>query len=571
MVLWGAPAGVRRPQIKLWESFAMMTGPLRWMLVVVAVIAAASSLTAQAASLSEALSDALISGVDAAVTDDEIDSLATLDRFYRERDLQPLWVDATAAGPRAQELSDLLIAADLDALDPRDYHADRIAALLGAETPEALAELEVLLSLGLVRYAGDLGQGRVTPHVADPALFQFREEVKKSDVLDAVVTAGDLTDFVYSYRPQTPRYDRQRVALAEYRALALQGGWAPIPGGETLKPGMTDSRVGLLRKRLRLWGDLKPQDDMADHGGDPNRYDAKMETAVKWMQYRHGLAQDGAVGANTLAALNVPIETRIEQMVLNLERRRWMPDDLGKRHIFVNLADFQLKLVDGPKTLLDMAVVVGKPYHSTPVFTGRMTYLEINPFWNVPPSIASKELLPKIKQDVSYLAQNNYVLFSDWSSSAEVVDPLAVEWSKISAAAFPYKIRQEPGDGNALGRVKFMFPNRFNIYLHDTPAKTLFSRPERTFSHGCIRVQDPPALAEMVLATMPGWSRARIDEAIASGERTIVALDEPLPVHVSYLTSWVNKDGSVHFRNDVYGRDAALAKALHGASGGGLR
>jgi len=499
----------------------------------------------------------------AARSDDETRTLAVLEHFYRARAHRPLWVLDGAAGPRARKLSDLLVAADLDGLDPRDYRAGEVRKLLDAGSAEELGRLELLLSLGLVRYAADLGQGRTTPHVADPTLFVFREEVRKEDVLAAAAEAVDLDSFVDGYRPQTVRYDRQKVALAEYRALALQGGWRMIPEGETLKPGMTDNRVRLLRQRLRLVGDLKPADDLAESGGDANFFDAGLEAAVKWMQYRHGLTRDGAVGPKTLAELNVPVERRIEQMVLNLERRRWMPDDLGQRYIFVNLADFLLKLVDEPRTVLDMPVVVGKPYHRTPIFSDVMTYLEINPFWHVPPSIARDELLPRIKQDVSYLAQNNYVLFSDWSSGATVIDPQTIDWSQVSRASFAYKIRQDSGDGNALGRVKFMFPNRFNIYLHDTPAKSLFSRSERAFSHGCIRVQDPPALAEMVLATTKGWDRARIEAAIASGERTVVPLDEPLPVHISYLTSWVNKDGSVHFRKDVYGRDAELAQALH--------
>lgn len=536
-----------------------------WTLCVVVFAFAGLPGQASATALQEALAAELQSGVATAGTDEEIQTLTVLERFYRARDLNPLWVHEAAAGARAKELSDVLIAADLDALDPRDYRAEHIATLLSADTPEALAELEVLLSLGLVRFAADLGQGRITPHVADPALFLFREEVSKADVLDAAVTAGDLASFIDGYRPQTPRYARQKVALAEYRALALMGGWVPIPEGETLKPGMTDPRVGQLRRRLRLLGDLKPDADLTEAGGDANFYDDAMVEAVKWMQYRHGLAQDAAVGNKTLVALNTPIEERINQMILNLERRRWMPDDLGERHIFVNLADFLLKLVDGPKTLLDMPVVVGKPYHSTPVFTGKMTYVEINPFWNVPPSIASKELLPKIQEDVSYFSQNNYVLFSDWSSGASIVDPSQVDWGQVTRASFPYKVRQDPGDGNALGRVKFMFPNRFNIYLHDTPAKSLFSQPERTFSHGCVRVADPPALAEMVLIATEGWSRERIEQTIASGERTVVTLSEPLLVHISYLTSWVNKDGSVHFRNDVYGRDKTLGRALLGA------
>lgn len=520
--------------------------------------------------LPQALAAELAGGIAAAATDEEVETLTVLERFYSARNGEPLWVEAGAAGPRAARVAELLAAADLDGLEPPDYHVEQIEALLGAAAPAALARLEVLLSLGLVRYAADLGQGRITPHVADPALYLFREEVRKEAVLAAVAQADDLARFIDGYRPQTERYDRQVVALAEYRALARQGGWRPIPEGETLRPGMTDPRVGLLRQRLRLVGDLKPADDLAEAGGEPNFYDDALVQAVKWMQYRHGLAQDGAVGKKTLAALNVPIEARIEQMILNLERRRWMVDDLGQRHIFVNLADQLLKLVDEPQTLLDMPVVIGKPYQRTPVFSHVMTYVEINPYWNVPPSIAREELLPKIRRDPAYLQKHNYVLFSDWSAAASVIDPLTVDWSQVNGSNFPYKIRQDSGEGNALGRIKFMFPNRFNIYLHDTPAKSLFSRTERAFSHGCIRVQDPPLLAEMVLATTPGWDRARIDAAIASGERTIVTLAEPLPVHITYLTSWVNKDGSVHFRNDIYGRDADLARALLGARGGRL-
>jgi murein L,D-transpeptidase YcbB/YkuD len=541
-------------------------------LIVIAIFALATpARPVLAGALPLAVAEELVGGVAAAGTDEEVETITVLERFYRARGHRPLWVLEASAGQRAERLSQLLAAADLDGLDPADYRADQIAARLAADTPEELARLEVLLSLGLVRYAADLGQGRTTPYVADPELFVFREEVNKEDVLQAAASAVDLDSFIDGYRPQTDRYDRQKVALAEYRALALQGGWQPIPQGETLKPGMTDPRVGQLRERLRLLGDLKPADDRAAAGGDADFYDDGMVPAVRWMQYRHGLTQDAAVGNQTLAALNMPIEKRIEQMILNLERRRWMVDDLGQRHIFVNLADQQLKLVDEPRTLLDMPVVVGKPYHRTPIFSHVMTYVEINPYWNVPPSIARDELLPKIKQDVSYLVRNNYVLFSDWSSGATVVDPQSIDWSRVSKSSFPYKIRQDSGDFNALGRVKFMFPNRFNIYLHDTPAKSLFSRPERTFSHGCIRVQDPVLLAEYVLALNEGWPRERIDAAVASGERTVVTLGKPLPVHITYLTSWVNKDGSVHFRNDVYARDATLAKALIGTRRGDLR
>jgi murein L,D-transpeptidase YcbB/YkuD len=208
--------------------------------------------------------------------------------------------------------------------------------------------------------------------------------------------------------------------------------------------------------------------------------------------------------------------------------------------------------------------VVGAPYHRTPVFSGDMTYIEINPYWNVPPSIARKELLPKIKENPGYLAANNFELLSDWSESASVLDPYTIDWSAVHAESFAYKLRQGPGPGNALGRIKFMFPNRFNVYLHDTPARSLFAKDQRSFSHGCIRVEHPEQLGAFVLAGQPGWSLEQIDAAIATGKRMIVPLDTPLPVHITYLTAWVNKDGSVHFRRDVYGRDAILAAALLG-------
>jgi murein L,D-transpeptidase YcbB/YkuD len=519
---------------------------------------------ALAGPLEDALSAQLRLAASDAATEEGTRTITVLEGFYRSRQMAPLWVTEAGARAPAKELSQLLSAADQDALDPDDYGTAAIDALLGATRPDFLADLEVRLSLGLMDFAADLGQGRITPHISDPKLFVFREDIDKAEVIAAAAQTDDLAAFVHGYRPQTPRYDRLKTALAHYRALAADGGWEPIPEGPTLKPEMTNERVALLRARLKLWGDLADADDRALTGGDPGLYDEAMVDAVKRMQYRLGLDTDGAIGPKTLAAINLPVEVRIEQMILNLERRRWMPDDLGERYVFVNLADFELKVVDREKTIWDTRVVVGKPYHKTPVFSHKMSYLELNPYWNVPPSIARQELLGKIQKDPNYLRDNNFTLFSDWSSKASVVDPASVNWGRMTRASFPYKIRQGSGDGNALGRVKFMFPNRFNVYLHDTPSKSLFSRAERSFSHGCIRVQDPLTFAEIVLAGTEGWSRAQIDSTVETSKRTVVSLAEPLPVHISYLTAWVNKDGSVNFRKDIYGRDAQLAEALIG-------
>ena len=531
--------------------------------IIVALVFSASA--AHADGLGDRVEAALFAGIGAQVTDDELETLAVVEGVYRARGMRPIWVDESGALPRARQLADLLFQAERDGLDPDDYGAARLGTMLAATDLDALAELDIMLSLGIVQFSADLGRGRTAPNVADPDLFPFREEVDKAAILSAVDTAGDLDLLIDRHRPQSPRYDRLRAALADYRAMVELGGWDPIPDGPALKPGMTDPRVGLVRARLLLWGDLSADADFSRSGGDGDFYDEALVPAVERMQYRHGLTQDGVIGRNSLAALNVSVEDRVEQIVLNLERRRWLPDDLGHRYVFVNLADFNLKVVDGDRTIHETRVVVGRPYHRTPVFSDQITYLELNPFWHVPRSIARNELLPKIQSDPGYLADNNYTLFSDWSADATVIDPFSVDWDSIAPDAFPYKIRQEPGDGNAPGRLKFMFPNRFNIYLHDTPAKSLFVRAQRSFSHGCIRVMDPVSLAEIVLSGTSVWTADRIDEVIASGNRTVVTLAEPLPVHLSYQTAWVNKDRSVHFRSDIYDRDMVLAEALMGS------
>jgi murein L,D-transpeptidase YcbB/YkuD len=489
------------------------------------------------------------------VSERDAELLVVLAKFYQERQMTPLWLDAGGPSARAETLAGVLRDADQDGLDPADYHASIITQLLAAKTPDQWAEFELRLSLGLVEMTSDLASGRLEPRHVNPELFVYPQEVDPAAVIRAAATAPDMATFVAGYEPKQPEYRRLKAALAEYRALATTGGWPTIQDGPTLKPGMAGPRVLQLRARL---------DVPAPQGGDPARYDDALAAAVKQFQARHGLEQDGFVGQNTLAALNVPVEDRVRQILLNLERRRWMADEPGPRYVFVNLADFELKMVEEPHTVFDTRVVVGAPYHRTPVFSGEMTYLELNPYWNVPPSIARNELLPKIKADPGYLAANDFELLSDWSDSARVLDPHAIDWRAVRPDTFAYKIRQGPGPGNALGYIKFIFPNQFNIYLHDTPARGLFARDVRDFSHGCIRVQDPEALAAVVLDRQPGWSEEQINAAIATGQRRIVTLDQPLPVHIAYLTAWVNKDGSVNFRSDVYGRDAILAAALFG-------
>jgi len=479
-----------------------------------------------------------------------------LRNFYAARGFQPFWADETGATAAARILAEVLAKAADDGLDPADYRAQRIGEMLSGRSDAELADLEFELSRALVGYGSDLSAGRVNPARVDPEHYVYPQAVPAEELLAAAASSTDLATYLAGLAPQSNEYRRLKAALAIYRSVAARGGWGTVPPGGTLKPAMRDPRVVHLRQRLARAGDI----DLA--AAEPELFDQPLEIAVKSFQRRHGLDIDGAVGAKTLAALNVPVEKRIAQMLLNMERRRWMPDDPGETYVFVNLADFVLKVVDGPKTILDARVVVGKPYSRTPVFTEMMRYVVLNPYWTVPPSIARDEILPKLRQDPGYLAQQNIKLFADWDASAREVDPSKIDWSTVSARQFGYKLRQEPGEGNALGKLKFMFPNRFNVYLHDTPQKQLFERTVRSFSHGCIRVENPVRLAAVLLRGQPGWTEEEIKAAIATGQRRVVNLQTPIPVHITYLTAWVNKDQSVHFRDDIYGRDERLSRAL---------
>ena len=489
--------------------------------------------------------------------------LLAIREFYEARGFEPAWVGPEGATDRGRSLVEVIGSSALDGLVPANYAIETLTAGQQASDAAALAEFEYILTRSLVHFGRDLSAGRVQPNKVNSEVFIYPDPVESLQLLTTLASSADPVGYLAALAPQSANYARLKAALADYRRIEQAGGWSKLPDGETLKPEMRDPQIALLRSRLMEAGDLEAE------SADPEFFDPDLEAAVKRFQYRHGLDQDGAVGKMTRAALNVPVSVRIDQMLLNMERRRWMPDDLGRTYVFVNLADFVLKVVDGPKTIYDSRVVVGKPYHRTPVFSGEMSYMVINPYWHVPPSIARNEILPAVLKDPGYLRKKNFKVFSSWGSDASVLNPSSVNWQSIAQGKLTYKFRQEPGDGNALGRIKFMFPNQFNVYLHDTPSKSLFARTVRSFSHGCIRVQNPANLAEVLLRNMDGWSMDSIQSAIASKKRQIVRLDEVIPVHLTYLTAWVNKDSSVHFRDDIYGRDKRLRQALERSNASG--
>lgn len=475
--------------------------------------------------------------------------------YYVDQGGRPLW--RTPA--RMRGLINALRTADQEGLDPSAYptdHLERLAGLAGFGGYMSAAQVELYFSAIFLRFARDIKVGRFLPTKIDPKLYWQKKEIDPLRALTLMAEAPDMQSFIAQWQPGIGDYAKLKSLLAAYRDVDSAGGWPTVPHVDVLKPGDEHPAVTAVHARLELTDDQL-------HGARDREspiYDEVLVDAVKRFQNQHGLEADGVIGKRTIFAMNIPVSDRIGQIVVTMERWRWMPEGLGPSHIRVNIAGYELRRVRNGRLEELMRVVVGKPYHQTPVFSDEIEYLEFNPYWNVPRSIAVNEELPKLKANPAARAARGFEAVVDGRG----VSLTSINWSTVSRSNFPVRLRQKPGPNNALGRVKFMFPNRFNVYLHDTPSRSLFARAQRAFSHGCIRVARPIDLAEQVLAAEPGWDRQRIDRVLGSQKRTVVRLSSNLPVHLTYATVWVAPDGSVQFRPDIYRRDAKLEKALLG-------
>ncbi|HVL67607.1 MAG TPA: L,D-transpeptidase family protein [Vicinamibacterales bacterium] len=481
--------------------------------------------------------------------------------FYENREFVAAWIEKAKPRSQMDALIQALREADREGLDPELYNVSmleerRKEASRGFLTekgfdPNEAGALDVWLTYLYMKYASDLADGLSDLVRADTSWKIEPEKFDPQQHLERALAENNVRQSLLDLAPPVPEYQRLREALAEYRQRQTAGGWPRVPAMK-LKPGQKSPHLAALARRLAASGDYSgPIPD----GGQPTVYSPELQEAVKRFQRRHGLADDGVIGPEVVAALNVPIERRIAQIAMNLERWRWLPRDLGKRYILVNIPEMQLDVYDGDRVPLSMRVVVGKADTQTPIFNDQMTYLVFSPYWNVPDSIAQGETLPALMADPDFLARNNMEILD---RSGNVVDPAAIDLSDPSS----FRFRQRPGTRNSLGLVKFMFPNQFNVYLHDTPADSLFERATRSFSHGCVRVQEPVALAEYVLRDQPEWTRERIEEAMNSGKESTVKLKEPLPVYLGYWTARVRPDGTLHFRGDVYNIDRRLTTML---------
>jgi murein L,D-transpeptidase YcbB/YkuD len=477
---------------------------------------------------------------------------AAVRRAYADLQYRPIWLHGDARAAHA--LLNHLRAATRHGLRPADYRADALAAALRrlpTADPRGRARLDLRFTVAFLRYARDLRHGR-------PGVRPARQGAANPDVpalLAGVRAARSLDVHLSNLAPRHAGYGDLQQALRRHLAIQAAGGWPELPDGPALQQGDRGARVALLHRRLAISGDLALYDPT------PEAFDAALTDAVQRFQARHGLVPDGVVAARTRAALNVTAGARADQLARNLERLRWdrAPEGVSVR---VNVPAFRMALLDHGRPVLTARAVVGMPSRPTPVFADRITHLVFNPSWTVPRSIARADLLPRIRRDPRYLARAGMTVYGGWTPDAQPLHPAAVSWDRVAGRLDSYRLVQAPGPGNPLGRVKFMFPNRHNVYIHDTPDTALFGHARRAYSSGCIRIDRPMQLARALLDRTAGWDDWRIQRAVASGRTVRAPLNQPVPVRIVYRTAWVDRDGTLQLRPDIYGRDRDLAKRI---------
>ncbi|GAB5520596.1 MAG: L,D-transpeptidase family protein [Rhodothermales bacterium] len=491
------------------------------------------------------------------------DSTSQVARLYEANNYGLHWIENDGTlRPHAEALIEALPEAERHGLS---FSEDRLNDLRTRfEEARSHASLENVIALDLalsdlaIQFGTDLRMGRVNPQNLKAEVYIKASSDDFGDVLSAWMTEPEPPSFTETFAPDHPIYLRLQEALQRYRQYAKDGGWETVAEGAddlVLEIGETSPYVPALRNRLALAGNLASS-------SEDSTYDVNVAAAVADFQERHGLAVDSVLGPNTLAALNVPIDARILQLELALERWRWLPHELADRFILTNVPGFNVYAIENNDNIaLEMRTVVGAAYgdQETPVLADTMTYVDFRPYWNVPDGIAANEIMPKVREDASYLDQKQYEIVSHFGSDATVYDVSEVDLDEIPGQ---YHIRQRPGPHNSLGLVKFMFPNEHAIYLHDTPADALFDRAERDFSHGCVRLAEPDRFGAYILGRQ-GWDLARVQDAMQSGDHQIVSLEEPIPVYIMYLSAFAEPDGYVTLHDDIYGQDADLATRLN--------
>ena len=483
--------------------------------------------------------------------------------FYKENGFAPLWVTQDGLSDKARRLLALLSKADEEGLNAQDYLP---ASLSGFDvsgdslekSPDDLARLEIELTAAALEYSHHVSAGRVKPIRVSELHTIKAQPVKPSDVLTKFKTSTQPDTYLASLQPLIPQYQYLKKALAKYRKSGSEKEQAIIiPGGKLIRAGGSDRRIELVAKRLQQLGYYRIPDEQ--DAENKTFYNPELVAAVKDFQKQSGLNNEGIIGSQTLGALNGKSDAeKINKIILSMERLRWLPQDLKSKYVFVNQAFFETWMMDGGKEVYRSDVIVGRPKFQTAVFADEMEKVTLNPNWYVPRTIIYEEMIPKLLQNPYYLADLGYEVTD---RNGKSVDSSTIDWGRYGQDSIPFDVRQPPGPKNALGRVKFMFPNEHSIYMHDTPARELFKKSVRAFSHGCVRLQKPMKFAEIILGTQ-GWTPERIKAAVASGENQTIFLDQKIPVYLGYYTAWADADGNVETRDDIYSRDRTLNQAL---------
>lgn len=477
--------------------------------------------------------------------------------FYRARAYKPVW-------PRRESVDQVIEAIEgiaSDGLDPRDYHLDSLKALAGSDRSReanVAADLDLLVTDAVAGMIDHVRFGRVRPVQIDRRWNVNPREGRAplDSVLAVVVRSSNVKAAIEAQRPDHFIYRGLVDALARLEAIVAEGGWPRVPAGKSIKPGAVDSRIPAVRRRLAVSGEWPTRSPAPP---DSTRYDDRLRQAVELFQTRHRLNPDGVVDAATVAAMNVSAAARANQVRANLERARWVLDRLEDDFLLVNLPAFKAYLIQDGKNVWETRTQIGEEARQTPTFRSDINSIEFNPDWTVPPTILAKDVLEGMRRGEDVIAQKRLLILD---AEGNEVSPGSIDWGSATPENFPYTLRQPPGEGSALGDVKFDFPNPHSIYLHDTPSRELFESEDRTFSSGCIRVEHPIDLAERLLAGQDGWNRSRIEQVTAGHETRIVKVERSLPILIVYWTVSVGASGEIRYMNDVYDRDRPVLTAL---------
>jgi murein L,D-transpeptidase YcbB/YkuD len=480
-------------------------------------------------------------------------------KFYSRRNYALGWFQKEEVSPQAGMFVNMLNNIKEDGLNDTKYNFIKLKELYSGvklenknkDDAEARKQLDLMLTSSYFVYARDLWRGIIDPSDENIEWYVQKKKIKYGKTLDAILESKG--NAFAKFEPLHEEYKKLKNYLSVLRGIEKNGGWPVIDMKDKLQKGDTSSVILKVKTLLLLTGDLRTNNQK-------NLFDPGLEDAVKKFQKRHGLKEDGVLGGKTIEEMNVPVSSRINQIIINMERWRWVPQNLSANYVLVNIPEFKLKVFENNKEAWNMNVIVGKEGHNTPIFNDELEYIVFSPYWNVPKSIAVNELIPLLQKNPVIIEKENMEVYQ--GKPENTIDPYSVDWNTINENNLVYQFRQKPGGNNALGKVKFLFPNEYDIYLHDTPSHELFSQTKRGFSHGCIRLEEPQKLAEYLLKDHPDWDKQKIEAAMNSGEEQFVKLQNKLPVYILYFTSWVDDKGNINFRDDIYAHDARLAQSF---------